>query len=133
MDCRVKPGKDADSGYMSEGLEREPRSDEMSTFGRLLVLYGIPKDPHAFDKHYFDTHVPIAKKIPWLRKYEVSRGGVFTPARLSKFYLIATLHFDDVASIRDALASPEGQAALADLQDFAAADTEIFIFDDVEV
>ena len=31
----------------------------------------------AFDKHYFEAHVPIAKKIPGLRKYEVSRG----PAR----------------------------------------------------
>ena len=32
----------------------------------------------AFDKHYFDAHVPIAKKIPGLRKFEVSRGPVAT-------------------------------------------------------
>ena len=32
----------------------------------------------AFDKHYFEAHVPIAKKIPGLRKYEVSRGPVAT-------------------------------------------------------
>src|SRR5580704_4043115 len=30
----------------------------------------------AFDKHYFEAHVPIAKKIPGLRKSEVSRGPV---------------------------------------------------------
>jgi len=33
----------------------------------------------AFDKHYFEAHVPIAKKIPGLRKYEVSQGPVATP------------------------------------------------------
>jgi uncharacterized protein (TIGR02118 family) len=36
----------------------------------------------AFDKHYFEAHVPIAKKIPGLRKYEVSRGPVATPGAL---------------------------------------------------
>jgi len=33
----------------------------------------------AFDKHYFEAHVPIAKKIPGLRKYEVGQGPVATP------------------------------------------------------
>jgi type IV secretion system protein VirD4 len=33
----------------------------------------------AFDKHYIEAHVPIAKKIPGLRKYEVSQGPVATP------------------------------------------------------
>jgi len=33
----------------------------------LVVLYKMPKDPKAFDKHYFEKHIPIAKKIPGLR------------------------------------------------------------------
>jgi uncharacterized protein (TIGR02118 family) len=100
---------------------------------RLLVMYGTPKDSAAFDKHYFDTHVPIAKKIPGLRKYEVSRGPVATPAGPSKFHLIATLHFDDVAAIGRAFASPEGQAAAADVQTFATGGADMFIFDNGEV
>ena len=47
---------------------------------RLLAMYKTPKDAVAFDKYYFETHVPIAKKIPGLRKYEVSQGTVATPA-----------------------------------------------------
>jgi uncharacterized protein (TIGR02118 family) len=31
---------------------------------RLVVLYKTPRDAAAFDKHYFDRHVPLAKKIP---------------------------------------------------------------------
>jgi uncharacterized protein (TIGR02118 family) len=30
----------------------------------LMVLYNIPADPAAFDAHYINEHVPLAKKIP---------------------------------------------------------------------
>ncbi|MGH6973834.1 MAG: EthD family reductase, partial [Stellaceae bacterium] len=36
----------------------------------MVVIYKTPKDKAAFDRHYFGTHVPLAKKIPGLRKYE---------------------------------------------------------------
>jgi uncharacterized protein (TIGR02118 family) len=52
---------------------------------RLVVMYRTPKGAGAFDKYYFETHVPIAKKIPGLRKYEVSQGPVATPAGPSGF------------------------------------------------
>jgi uncharacterized protein (TIGR02118 family) len=97
---------------------------------RLLVLYKAPKDTTAFDKYYFETHVPIAKKIPGLRKYEVSQGPVVTPAGPSDFYLIAILHFDDMAAIQNAFASPEGQAAAADVQTFATGGVDMLLFDD---
>ena len=85
---------------------------------RLLVIYKTPKDAAAFDKHYFGTHVPIAKKIPGLRKYEVSQGPVASPTGPSGFHLVATLHFDDMGAIQRAFASAEGQAAAADVQTF---------------
>jgi uncharacterized protein (TIGR02118 family) len=86
---------------------------------RLLVMYKTPKDAQAFDKYYFETHVPIAKKLPGLRKYEVSRGCVVSPAGDSGFHRIAVLHFDDMAAIQAAFTSAEGQAAVADLRKFA--------------
>ena len=30
---------------------------------QLLALYHQPADPAAFDRYYFETHVPIAKKF----------------------------------------------------------------------
>ena len=38
---------------------------------RLLVLYGHPKDPQAFDEYYSGTHLPIAKKIKGNSKFKV--------------------------------------------------------------
>jgi uncharacterized protein (TIGR02118 family) len=100
---------------------------------RLVVLYKSPKDPAEFDKHYFAKHVPLAKKIPGLRKYEVSEGAVGTPGGPSGFHLIATLHFDDLAAIQKAFASPEGQAAAADVQVFATGGADMLMFDNRDV
>ncbi len=100
---------------------------------RLLVMYKPPKDKAAFDSYYFARHVPIAKKIPGLRKYEVSTGPVATPAGPAPFHLIATLYFDDMAAIQKAFASPEGQAAAADVQTFATGGADMLLFDQREV
>ena len=100
---------------------------------RLLVMYKTPRDAAAFDKYYADKHIPLAKTIPGVRKYEVSNGSIGTPAGPSAYHLIATLHFDDMAAIQKAFASAEGQAAVADVQVFATGGVDIFMFDNREV
>jgi uncharacterized protein (TIGR02118 family) len=100
---------------------------------RLVVMYKTPEDAAAFDKYYFDKHVPLAKKIPGLGKYELSRGPVATPAGPSGYHLIATLHFGDMAAIQAAFASAEGQATVADLQNFVTSPPDILMFDNSDV
>jgi uncharacterized protein (TIGR02118 family) len=100
---------------------------------RLVVMYKTPKDAAAFDKYYFGSHIPIAKKVPGLTKYEVSQGPVVTPAGPSGLHLIATLHFDDLAAIQRAFASAEGQAAAADVQTFATGGVDMLLFDSREI
>jgi uncharacterized protein (TIGR02118 family) len=98
---------------------------------QMIVLYKKPTDPAAFDQQYAETHIPLAKKIPGLRKYEVSLGPVTTPFGPSAYHLIATLHFDTMAAMQSAFASPEGQTAGAHAQTLAAMD--ILLFDNHEV
>ena len=100
---------------------------------RLVVLYKTPKDAAAFDKHYTEAHIAIAKKIPGLRKYEISHGPVVTPAGPSDIHLIATLHFDNRTAIGSAFASGEGQAAVADVQSFATGGVDMLMFETREV
>ncbi|HEY5068076.1 MAG TPA: EthD family reductase [Xanthobacteraceae bacterium] len=100
---------------------------------RLLVMYKTPRDTAAFDKHYSERHVPLAKKIPGLRKYEVSQGPVGSPMGSSNYHLVAILHFDNMAAIQSAFGSAEGQAAVADVQTFATGGVDIFMFDNKDV
>jgi uncharacterized protein (TIGR02118 family) len=99
----------------------------------LVVLYQKPHDESAFDSHYFSKHVPLAKRIPGLRSYEVSTGPVGTPQGPSPYHLVATLRFDSLEAIQKALGSPEGQAAAADLGNFAQAGAELLVFDTREL
>ena len=98
---------------------------------QLIVLYKTPRDTAAFDREYFDVHVPLAKKIPGLRKYEVSHGPVLNPMGKSEIHLVALLEFDDTAALQKAFSSPEGQAAGAHAQSLAS--LEMLFFDVHEV
>ncbi len=96
---------------------------------QVVVLYKTPHDVAAFDKHYLEKHVPLAKKIPGVKKFEYSQGRVASPAGPSNIHLVAILHFDDMAAIQKAFASPEGQAAAADVPTFATGGAELLLFD----
>ncbi len=99
---------------------------------KLLVLYKTPTDAEAFDSYYAGTHIPLAKKIPGLRHYEISRGPVASPAGPSGVHLVATLTFDSLAALQDGLGAPAGQAAAGDLQNFATGGVDLLIFDSAE-
>jgi uncharacterized protein (TIGR02118 family) len=96
---------------------------------QLVVMYKIPTNKDSFDKYYFEKHIPIAKKIPGLRKYEVNQGPVATPAGPSGYHLVALLHFDNLGAIQAAFGSPEGQATAADVQTFATGGVDMYMFD----
>ena len=85
---------------------------------QLVVMYQTPTDVAAFDKHYSEKHIPLVEAIPGVRKYEISRGPVATPAGPSVFHLVAIVHFDDLVAIQKAFGSAEGQAAVADRSEF---------------
>jgi uncharacterized protein (TIGR02118 family) len=99
----------------------------------LVVLYKTPNDAAAFDKYYFESHIPIAKKLPGLRKYRVTKGPVATPGGPSNLHLIAVLSFDNMAAIKAAFASAEGNAAAADLPKFATGGVEMHFSETAEV
>jgi uncharacterized protein (TIGR02118 family) len=100
---------------------------------KLIALYKTPKDRDAFDRYYHATHIPLAKKIPGLRKYDISKGGVNTPAGPSDFHLVAVLEFGSIGDLQAGLGSPEGQAAAGDLGNFADGGVDLLVFDTAEV
>jgi uncharacterized protein (TIGR02118 family) len=100
---------------------------------RLVVIYKTPKDPAAFTDYYFSTHIPLAKTIPGLRKYDVSEGVVGSPVASSGIHMVATLYFDSVEAIQAAFRSPAGRAAAGDLVNFADGGADLFFFETKEV
>ena len=88
---------------------------------QLTALYNQPEDPAAFDKHYDNVHAPLAKKLPGLQRYTISRPGPDPEGNKPQYHLIAVLEFADEAAFGAGMSGEVGQAAVADLPNFAGA------------
>ena len=97
---------------------------------KLYAMYKHPTDAAAFDRYYHGVHVPLAKKVPGLESYEVTRGSISSVGGGSApYHLIAALGFSSLTAINAALVSPQGQAAAADLGNFATGGVDLYIAD----
>ncbi|MCF8608694.1 EthD family reductase [Gordonia sp. HY285] len=85
---------------------------------RLTVLYNQPTDPAAFDEYYFNTHIPLASKLPGLRSVSVSKSESLDGST-PDIYLITTLDFDSKEALGAGLGSEAGKATAADVANFA--------------
>ena len=85
---------------------------------RLVVSYGTPEDPEAFDAYYRDTHTPLALQQPGVLSLTVGRPLALGPSQTVP-YLVAHLDFESEHAMQQTLASPEGRAAGKDLANFA--------------
>src|ERR1700722_5180424 len=97
---------------------------------KVIALYRKPADAKDFDDQYFNTHLPLANKLPGLKKLEVARV-TGTPAGESEYHLMAELYFDSMEDLKNAMASPEGKASTKNLMSFAK-DVTYVMFADVE-
>lgn len=88
----------------------------------LLVMFsrkpGISVE--EFQKYWHEKHLPIAKKIPGVKKYVIclpheSEYADKTPVHDG----VAELWFESAEACGQGLQSPEGQAAFQDLANFA--------------
>jgi uncharacterized protein (TIGR02118 family) len=98
---------------------------------RLLVLYGHPKDPAAFDQYYREVHLPIAKQMKGLKKWTIGKVTGTPDGKPSPFYYLADLYMDSREEFEKLLASPEGQAAVADVPNYASGGV-LFLYSEVE-
>lgn len=98
---------------------------------RMIAIYKTPKDAAAFDKHYYEVHIPLAKKLTGLMSYDVARSPIISPTGHSDIYCIGTLEFESMDAMKAAFASPEGKACAADRKVLAPNndDVQIYLFD----
>ncbi len=98
---------------------------------KLIAMFKKPEDPPAFDRAYFETHIPLIKQVPGLDHVVVNK---ITGAMRGEpdFYLIAELVFPDRETMDRAMASPENQAAGQNLMGFAKGLVSLLYAQEVE-
>jgi len=79
-----------------------------------------------FAEYWVETHAPLAKKMPGLRRYVVN---VVTPPpnREPEYDGVVELWFDNVTDMKKAFNSPEGQATQNDTERFTTGRTVMYV------
>ncbi len=95
---------------------------------RLVVSYGQPTDPAAFDTYYRETHTPLALAQPGLLRLSYGHPKSLNPAQPPP-YLVAELDFESEEAMGQTLSSPEGRAAGKDVANFATGGATFVHFD----
>ena len=99
----------------------------------MIVIYKTPRDKESFLEHYFNVHIPLAKKLPGLIKYKVSQNPVSVISGQDVF-LIGELVFATMEDIKSAFASPEGRACAEDRKILAKdGKVQIYLYETTEV
>jgi uncharacterized protein (TIGR02118 family) len=94
---------------------------------KFVALYGPPADAAAFERHYAETHVPLAHQLPGLRRVETAQILGTAQGGIAPYYRIAELWFDDIAQLQAAAVSAEGQALVADVANFATGGVTVLV------
>ena len=85
----------------------------------VLGLYGKPKDERAFRDHYETTHGVLAAKMPRQAAFTVSWTMPGPDGSVPPYHLIGNQQWKSQDDFEFCLGSPEAEAAIADLDNFA--------------
>jgi uncharacterized protein (TIGR02118 family) len=100
---------------------------------KATVLYGHPRDPVAFDRHYWEVHIPLAAKMQGIMYWTITKFDCGPGGERPAYYLAAELHAASRAALLAAFDSPDGRAAAADVAQFADGGVSFLFGDQQEV
>lgn len=95
---------------------------------KMTVIYRTPADKDFFERHYFTIHVPLAKQLPGLLKYEINDGPIHSTTGHSDTYRIANLYFESLDAMMAAFRSETGQKCAADRKILAPNNEDVQIY-----
>ncbi len=103
-----------------------PSEDGEGPMVKLTVLFGHPDDPEAFEAYYANHHLPLAAKIPNVQRFESGRVRAADGGE-PPYHRIAQLWFESEERMGEAVSSSAGEAATADLANFATGGATFFV------
>lgn len=94
---------------------------------KLTVLYGHPTDVKAFETYYKEKHMPLVDTIEGIEKLELTKFLGTPDGQKADYYRMAELYFTSLEQMQDSMSSPEGQATVNDLSNFATGGVNVIV------
>lgn len=85
---------------------------------KLITFFKRPADVEAFEKAYWDTHIPLMEKVPGVERLVVNKI-TGAPMGEPEFYMVAEVHYPDAETMKAGMASSENREAGKNLMSFA--------------
>jgi uncharacterized protein (TIGR02118 family) len=83
---------------------------------KIVAFWGSPKpsDVESFEKYYADVHVPLARKVPHVRKLVLTLMESGLEGSPAPFHRVAELHFDNPEGLHRASETTQWRAMRED-------------------
>ncbi|TYA57512.1 EthD family reductase [Formosa maritima] len=94
---------------------------------KLTVLYKHPLDAEAFETYYKEKHMPIFESVEGISKFELTKFLGTPDGQKADYYRMAELYFTSVEQMQETMGSPEGQATVNDLSNFATGGVNVIV------
>jgi uncharacterized protein (TIGR02118 family) len=95
---------------------------------KLVILYGHPAAPAAFEVYYANQHIPYAgEHMPNVRATENMRVISAADGSPAPYYRISQLSYYSVEDLRAGTASRDGRSTIANLANFATGGATLLI------
>lgn len=94
---------------------------------KVVVVYGHPTDPEAFENYYSGTHLGLAAQIPHVSKVELSKFIGTPDGGKASQYRMAEVYFESMEQLQAGMGSPEGVATVNDIPNFATGGVDVNI------
>lgn len=87
---------------------------------KATILFGRPGGEAAFQQYFEEVHLPAGARVPGLKRIETGKlDTVFSTDAAPNLYWVVDLWFETEQELEKALQTPEAQAAIAELPNFA--------------
>jgi len=94
---------------------------------KVTALYHHPKSLVDSERYYSDTHLPIAARMQGLERLELTKFIGAPDGGPAAYWRMAELYFASEAAMKKTLSSPEGQATLSDIPNFATGGVTVIV------
>lgn len=94
---------------------------------KLTVLYRHPTDVEAFETYYKEKHLPLAATMEGIAKLELTKILGTPDGQKGDYHRMAELYFPTVEQMEETMGSPEGQATVNDLSNFATGGVNVIV------
>jgi uncharacterized protein (TIGR02118 family) len=110
-------------------LSKAAEATELSGKGmvKITALYGMPKDPEAFEKYYAETHMPMVYAASGPVRIELGKPMPGPDGKAPPFYRITEIWFQSAEALKTALGSPEWKKISADVPNFASGGSTVLV------